>query len=263
MRLLDRLAYDRNKLKAPNVKLMTRKFVVVLGRFAMAATIAGAILTFLSDPTHPHPLVMVFVALFILSILGLVPRLFILTWLRMDATPPISRKTSGQLWEAVVAGALLGGALAALWTALTPIVFMLYGYLTALPNQGAITIQDFLFIMLMSTLLGLALGIIPSLVIGALTAVLLKWLLGKLQDELSFSQAAMLAIALSVGVAALIHVFAWPLIMKANDGYLPSGLLYSLTLGVPSIIFVIASAWIGKAFYTRGKSMPKFQSSDM
>ncbi len=61
---------------------MTKKIVAFFGLFLIALVFAWAIINFLSDPTNL--LAMFFVALFVLSIVGLVPLLFVIAWLKNE-----------------------------------------------------------------------------------------------------------------------------------------------------------------------------------
>ena len=109
------------------------------------------------------------------------------------------------------------------------------------------TMDTIVVIMVMGLAIGVVFGIIPGIIIGAVAGTVIGWLVWIMQKRISPKTAPVLGILVSIPMILAIHLLTWRAIAAGNlelKNFLPQKLLYLLTLGVPSILFAFASAWV-------------------
>jgi predicted exporter len=170
---------------------------------------------------------------------------------QVDKSPD---KLSDRLQDGAMLGGSVGCILSAIWAAIAPTIFIIYGIIDqtirGYPPIWEKAIESIGPLMAIICTGGLMLGILPSAVIGLITGTGISWILFIKRDAISYKDAIIVGSLTSIAMSAIIHLLAWPLIEANNEGMLPRSLLYLLTLGIPSGIFVVAGGWAGGRLYT-------------
>jgi hypothetical protein len=94
----------------------------------------------------------------------------------------------------------------------------------------------------LAILVSIVIGISPSVLLGWVTGRIIGWALSRWNHTASQSTAIMLGVGVCTTFAVVIQ-----LLLKSSTPSIESD--YWLLLGIPSIIYVLAGGWMGRAIY--------------